>query len=173
MKYIKLYESIIKKSNLSITNHPLLNLGNEIQNLMISLKELDNFKRFNSRASTVKKYYTTGVNNTIEIYIVYNFYYGRLFEVKINLYDNIVTLMTILHKKYVNRDLSKYNQKSESLFTIFDSNLEEYKKSLNRYYTQSDITINDYEFSIDKLDEITSKIKDFSIYLKSISMYNL
>ena len=140
---------------------------------MISLKELDNFKRFDKRASTVKRYYTTGVNNTIEIYIVYNFYYGRLFEVKLNLYDNVITLTTILHKKYVNRDLSKYNQSSQSLFNIFESNLEEYKKSLDRYYTPSDIDINDYEFSIDKLDEITSKIKDFSDYLKSIRTYNL
>jgi len=113
MKYIKKFEKLLKKTDSKVLNNPLYEFSNKLENILIHLKELDNFKE-----SSVKKYFSDYQKITIS----YG-YYQNLFKIVLIPYDDDVMLI-ITYADYIKFDTDIIN--SQDLFEFIKLKLKKY-----------------------------------------------
>lgn len=160
MKHIKKFETLLKYSDERVINHIFKPFADNIKNILLSLKNIDNIPGTN-----VKIYY----DDSKDIKIIYGYKYNNLFNVRLITYDRTDYLeLTIL--LYYRDDR---NSNNKELYNIFDKVLEKYEEERSFYYRQChDIKIEDTN-NLSVLNNIYNDVKnEFEIYINS-KKYNL
>ena len=145
MKYLKLFETNIKHSNPMALNHILRDFSRKIEDMVILLKELDNFDN-----STVKRYF----DDNGEIRIVYKYSYHKLLKVSMRVQSQMIDF--VITDTAINSWNEKYIENSLNFFDIINFQLREYKTKDDNY--GSEINHVHYTFSINKINEILNKL---------------
>jgi len=150
MKYIKIFETRLKKTDIKVINHPFYSFSNKLESCLIKLKNLDDLEK-----STVKIYF----DNSGDITISYRYKYLELFKIKLIKYDNDVMMIINHIEKYINT--INFNKNSVMLFNSI-------KTHLNNYIISDFFKIKAaFKFSI---AEINKFIEIIEIIIKELEM---
>lgn len=148
MKYLKLFEDAIKHIDPIAIEHPLRYFSRKLEDVIISLKKLDNFE------STVKRYF----NDDGEIRIIYKRNGGKLVSANMRIESNKVELTIINYISWYN---PKYMINSEDFSNLIKLNLEKYKID-KKYDLPAHIkTVSYYEFPIDEINNVLNNIENY------------
>ena len=162
MKYLKKFETTIKHSDPIALNHPLRDFSRKLEDMIILLKELDNFKN-----STVKRYFT----DDGKIDICYRTPDLKLLLTSLQIQDDMIHLR--ISDTAVRSWNENYIENSLDFFDIVNKELREYRSKSEERVNSSDFTYVRYIFPISKMNDILNDIfSTYEIYTDSIK-YNI
>jgi hypothetical protein len=149
MKYLKLFESTIKHIDPIAIEHPLRNFSRKLEDIIISLKKLDDFE------STVRRYF----HDDGFINIIYKINGGKLLSATMRLELTQVELTII---NYITWFDKKYMINSKDFSDLVDINLKKYKIYKEIYDLPSHInSVNYYKFTIGEINNILNEIENY------------
>lgn len=158
MKYLKLFEHNIKHSDPLSINHPLRNFSRKLEDVIMSLQELDNLKN-----STVRRYF----HDDERISIVYKYDYNKLLNISMNIENDESVLLTVTTYKM------RYEKNKDKNTNIF---IDFIKLALKDYYIeQATINYNKiiyFRFQLNEVDVVLKEVEDYYIY-NDANKYNL
>lgn len=166
MKYLKIYEGLLKKTDDRVVNHPLKELINKFVELLTNLAECDDFGKFR-----IVKYYT---EDSVKIsYKEIEYEYGskieyELFLIQIYKYHDgsySITQNVKSFRRYKETENREFVNKS------LNKILKKYISKENYLYSggRNEINLDDIDDIMNDIDKI---IKDLEVIKKS-NKYNL
>jgi len=145
MKYLKLFETTIKHSDPISVNHPLRDFSRKVEDVMISIKEIDGFNK-----STVRRYF----NDNGYIHINYSSYVrGRALKIEMCIVDDEYVRMNIFCYKHFSKD-------------EINTSLEFYnfvKNNMSKYIEQDLGFELHLKFSFSEKDQVLGDLESFAV----------
>lgn len=186
MKYLKTYETIIKKTDSRAINNPFRFFIDRIEKILKKLEELD-VVSYSSASdgyinTRIRRYYNDDGEITINYSGNAGFYYSDMirFRIKESSRSNDIVQLTVacdidkfpeFTSTRTNSD-TKYKKNSIEFFNLIKDNLKEY---INDYYNLKDNIIV-YDIPNSELNQVLEKIEKFEEYIDlhtNTNQYNL
>jgi len=161
MKYLKKFETTIKHNDSIALNHPLRNFSRKLEDIVILLKELDNFDK-----STVRRYFM----DDEKIYIIYKHKSHQLLKICLQMQSEMIHLL--ISETSVRFWNKGHIENSLDFFDFVDRELREYRSENYEPIVSSNFTYARYIFPINKMNDILNDLSAYESYIDS-TKYNL
>jgi len=159
MKYLKLFEdTIIKHSNPIAINHPLRDFSRKLEDVVIALKNFDNFKD-----GSVKRFF----NLDGHITIMYNYEWRKLLKISlIQSNENVLLIFRAFDQYYLGKD----GKNTQIFVNLMKLNLDKYKIETPNITDKKEMSY--FNFPLSEINIVLKKIEEYYIEIDA-NKYNL